>query len=119
MGASVVCSSAARSSAAHAAYGFEWSAAHHCAPASRASSAQDGAPAHALLYFCAADVARVKRLVGLKGGGGRAKVRAAEEAIDAVAAYAANAGECRRAQLDMRTRIRGRKHLDTGEQPPS
>ncbi len=27
--------------------------------------------------------------------------------------------ECRRGQLDMRSRIRGRKHLDTGEQPPS
>jgi hypothetical protein len=60
---------------------------------------RDGAPAHALLFFDAADVARVKRLIGLKGGGGRAKVAAAEAAVDAVAAYARNNTDCRRAQL--------------------
>jgi bloom syndrome protein len=60
---------------------------------------RDGAPAHVLLFFSTRDVQRVKRLVGLKGGGGRAKVAAAEAAIDAVAGYATNSRECRRFQL--------------------
>ena len=60
---------------------------------------RDGAPAHALLYFSTGDVSRVKRLVGMKGGGGRAKVAAAEAAIDAVASYSTNSLECRRLQL--------------------
>jgi bloom syndrome protein len=57
---------------------------------------RDGAPSHALLLFSHHDVLRNKRLVR---GGGRAMVAAAGAAADAVAAFACEARNCRRAML--------------------
>jgi len=56
-----------------------------------------------------------------RGGSVRACVRdrGDEGADDVCRALRRAYFECRRGQLDMRSRIRGRKHLDTGEQPPS
>jgi len=60
---------------------------------------RDGAPAHALLFFSHADSARLRRMARLKGGGGVARVKAADAAVDAVVGYALETEKCRRLML--------------------